>query len=250
MNLKRALLRYFLLYEKFPWNHSPQPAFSHIRLIEWEKRTAEEEAFIKQLEHQFIDGLNDAYIRLTPDYLLGWVYHSGRSNWSGQPDYYCVMPLGYIHAEVSLPHPDWKPFIIGHMLKEALATALGTTAPAGGPYLEDRYYLYVRGWEVEVLPQVEGVARPDLAISRGEERVYVEVETGTRLHEANTKWRLNAELNGGKVALVARNVEERQVLVADCRHVASHGMASDVETLILSRFGEVGANDPLWAEVW
>lgn len=72
---QRQKNRYFLLHEKFPWNHSPQPTFSHIRLIEWEKRSAEEEAFIQQLEHQFIDGLNGAYVRLTPDYLLGWVYH-------------------------------------------------------------------------------------------------------------------------------------------------------------------------------
>ncbi len=108
----------------------------------------------------------------------------------------------------------------------------------------------LRGWTVEVLPEVNGNARPDLVITKGEKRLYVEVETGTRLHDANAKWRMNAELNGGRVALVARNVEERGVLVADCKHVAGHGMATDVETLIAGRLIEAGEGDPLWAEEW
>lgn len=137
--------RHFLLFEKFPWNRSPQPDSPYIRLIEWEKRSAEEEALIRRLEQQFIDSLTASYVRLTPDYLVGWVYRSVRSHVSGQPDYYSLMPLGYISAEVSLPRPDWEPFIIGHVLKQALAAALKTSAPAGGPYLEDRNYLYIRG---------------------------------------------------------------------------------------------------------
>lgn len=143
---------YFLIYEKFPWGRHPQPDFHHIRLIEWEKRTAEEEAFIQELERQFLDGLTGSYVRITPDYLVGWVYRSMHSTLSGQPDYYCVMPLGYISAEVSLPRPDWNPLIIGHILKGSLAAALGITAPSGGPYLEDRYYLYVRGRGIDGAP--------------------------------------------------------------------------------------------------
>ncbi len=85
------------------------------------------------------------YVEATPDYLVGWLYDSLRSKLDGLPDGCCVMPLGYISAEVSFPRPDWKPFIVGHVLKQAVATALGSTAPAGGPYLEDRRYLYVRG---------------------------------------------------------------------------------------------------------
>lgn len=141
----RANNRRFQLYQRFPWHDPPRPAFRHIRLIEWEKRTPEEEAFIQEFEKQFVDGLSSSYVRATPDYLVGWVYRSLKSNFSGWPDYYCLMPLGYIRAEVSLPRPDWKPFISGHVLKEALAATLGTTAPAGGPYLEHRHYLYVRG---------------------------------------------------------------------------------------------------------
>ncbi len=108
----------------------------------------------------------------------------------------------------------------------------------------------LRGWTVEVLPEVPGNARPDLVITRGEQRLYVEVETGTRLHDSNAKWRMNAELNGGQVALVARNVAERGVLVADCKHVAGHGHAADIETLIAGKLVEVSADDPLWVEEW
>jgi len=108
----------------------------------------------------------------------------------------------------------------------------------------------LRGWKVLVLPEVEGSARPDVLIERDGERAYVEVETGTRLHEGNSKWRMNAELNGGKIALVARNVEGRRVLIADCRHVAAHGMATDIESIIKDRFVDVTADSPIWAETW
>lgn len=108
----------------------------------------------------------------------------------------------------------------------------------------------LRGWTVAILPEVPGHARPDLSISKDGQVLYVEVETGTRLHEGNAKWRMNADLNGGRCALVARNVEERGVLVADCRHVAAHGCATDVETLIAGRFADVREDDPLWAEEW
>lgn len=108
----------------------------------------------------------------------------------------------------------------------------------------------LRGRTAEVLPEVQGNARPDLLITRGGQRLYVEVETGTRLHDANAKWRMNAELNRGRVALVARNMEERGVLVADCKHAAEHGCATDVEMLIASKFVEVSEGDSLWAEEW
>lgn len=108
----------------------------------------------------------------------------------------------------------------------------------------------LRGWTVAVLPDDvdHHSARPDLAIAKGEERLYVEVEIGTRLHDANAKWRMNADLNGGRVVLVARNVEDRQTLIADCRHIADHGLATDIETLIASKFVE--SDPPLWAEEW
>lgn len=131
----------FRLYAKFPWDHRPQPAFRDIRLIRTDRMTPEEEAFITEALGRCVDGLNDSYVRVTPDYLVGWVYRSVKSTWTGTPDYYCVMPLGHVSAEVSLPRPDWQPFLVGHVLKEAL----GGGSSSGGPYLQDRRYLYVRG---------------------------------------------------------------------------------------------------------
>jgi hypothetical protein len=59
------------------------------------------------------------------------------------------MPLGYIRAEVSRPRPDWKPFIVGHLLIEALNELSKNLGGSGsgtyGPPLEERRYLYVRG---------------------------------------------------------------------------------------------------------
>ncbi len=134
----------FQLYARYPWERPPQPAFGYIRLIETERMTPEEKAFISELLTQFVDGLSDSYVRLTPDYLVGWVYRSWKSTWSGQPDYYCIMPLGHVRAEVSLPRPDWEPFIISQVLLEAVSSLSGASR-AAGPTLQDRRYLYVRG---------------------------------------------------------------------------------------------------------
>jgi hypothetical protein len=135
----------YRLFQRFPWDRRPQPAFDHIRVIDHDQRTPEEDALLRALEQQFVDGLADSYVRLTPDYLVGYVYRSAHSQLSGAPDFYCLMPLGHVSAEVSLPRPDWKPFLVGHVLKQAVAAALATQAPSGGPYLENRRYLLVRG---------------------------------------------------------------------------------------------------------
>ncbi len=134
----------FQLYARYPWDRQPRPAFDYIRLIETERMTPEEKAFISELLTQFVDSLSHSYVRLTPDYLVGWVYRTWKSTWSGQPDYYCIMPLGYIRAEISLPQPDWQPFILSQVLLEAVSS-LGGTSRAAGPPLQDRRYLYVRG---------------------------------------------------------------------------------------------------------
>jgi len=107
----------------------------------------------------------------------------------------------------------------------------------------------LRGWKTTILPDVTGAAVPDLRIEKGSAGYYVEVETGTREHEQNAKWRMNAELNAGRVALVARNTDERKQLMEDCRHVAEHGVAGDIETLISERFSDSLANS-LWSEEW
>ncbi|MBC7226199.1 MAG: hypothetical protein H5T61_03080 [Thermoflexales bacterium] len=94
----------FRLYQKFPWHRRPQPAFRHIRCIRPEERTPEDEALLADLQAQFLDGLADSPVRVTPDYLVGWAYRSPRGLIGGWPDSY-VMPLGFITADVSLPQP-------------------------------------------------------------------------------------------------------------------------------------------------
>lgn len=107
----------------------------------------------------------------------------------------------------------------------------------------------LRGWSVSILPEVPAPAAPDLLVEKEGSAWYVEVETGTREQAQNAKWRMNADLNGGKVALLARNCEERQVLINDCRTVAAHGVASDIETLIADRL-HLPVTSPLWNEIW
>jgi len=140
----RARNALFRLYERYPWDRRPEPSFRCIRFIETKDMAPEDRAFIARLSESFIDDLADSSVRVTPDYLVGWVYRSWKSTWSGQPDCYCVMPLGYVSAEVSLPRPDWKPFVVGQLLMES-AAALGGSSRSYGPSLQHRRYLYVTG---------------------------------------------------------------------------------------------------------
>jgi hypothetical protein len=157
----------FQLYLRYPWDRPPRPAFRHIRLIETAQMTAEEKALIDGLLNQFVDGLDDSCVRLTPDYLVGWVYRAWKSTWSGQPDYYCLMPLGHITAEVSLPRPDWQPFVVGQVLRQA--ASLTGAARGYGPSLQDKRYLYVRGKAKDGSPLELAFDWYDLADDRWEE---------------------------------------------------------------------------------
>ena len=106
-----------------------------------------------------------------------------------------------------------------------------------------------RGFATQVLPPVEGSkAVPDLLALRGEEKWYVEVELGQK--ESPAKWRNQAKLNGGKVALCAATPATRQRLVGDCRLDKLSGMAADLETLIKVKFQTITEETPLWLEEW
>lgn len=99
------------------------------------------------------------------------------------------------------------------------------------------------GWNARLLPEVAGPAQPDLELERDQTKRYVEVELEAKTKTENTKWRLNAELNNGHVAFVARNTAERAQLREDCRHIAPHGYAADIEFL-------THVPSSLWAEEW
>lgn len=106
-----------------------------------------------------------------------------------------------------------------------------------------------RGWGTQVLPQVESInAVPDLAVRRGDQTLYVEVELSKK--ESPTKWRNQADLNSGKVALCAATPEGRKRLVGDCRLAHLLGLATDLETLVKVKFQTIDETTPLWLEEW
>jgi hypothetical protein len=114
-----------------------------------------------------------------------------------------------------------------------------------------------RGWATRILPPVEGTkAVPDLAVLRGDQSLYVEVELGQK--ESPTKWRNQARLNAtalpgtgaGKVALCAATPETRKRLVGDCVLDKLTGLATDLETLVKVKFKEIHEDTPLWLEEW
>jgi hypothetical protein len=106
-----------------------------------------------------------------------------------------------------------------------------------------------RGWATQILPPVEGTkAIPDLAVLRGDQTLYVEVELGQK--ESPSKWRNQAKLNGGKVALCAATPETRKRLAGDCRLDKLSGLATDLETLVKVKFKTINEETPLWLEEW
>lgn len=105
-----------------------------------------------------------------------------------------------------------------------------------------------RGWATQVLPPVESPAAPDLLVQRGDQKYFVEVELGQR--EKPNKWRNLAELNDGKISLCAATPETRKRLVGDCRLDKLNGIATDLETLVKTKFQTISEETPLWLEEW
>lgn len=105
-----------------------------------------------------------------------------------------------------------------------------------------------RGYATRILPEVQGNAEPDLWIGRSDQQLYVEVELGTK--ERTTKWRHQAELNGGVVAICAGTGRGRQRLSGDCKLDNISGFATDLEALIDSKYKTVNHTAPLWVEQW
>jgi regulator of replication initiation timing len=110
----------------------------------------------------------------------------------------------------------------------------------------------LRGWDVSILPEVEGAARPDVLVERDGERWYVEVERGDG---SRRKWKNLAVLNGGKVALCAANDAGREKLVRDCKAERLEGVATDLRTLSfvgneLRKMFDITPAEPLWVERW
>ena len=100
-----------------------------------------------------------------------------------------------------------------------------------------------RGFLVEVMPDVNGPAEPDVAISKGGERpVCVEVETeGNR----EVRWRHQVDLQGFVAACgVTESQQER--MVAGLKGLGLPGRATNLEALMRDREGARS----LWLEEW
>ena len=107
----------------------------------------------------------------------------------------------------------------------------------------------VRGWTTEVVPEVDGSADPDILVTKGDERYFVEVELGTRGSEKQTvKWKNLADLQSS-VAICAPNVKVRERLANDCRLANLSGVATDLATLVAKRYYE-SKDEPLWLKEW
>jgi len=72
-----------------------------------------------------------------------------------------------------------------------------------------------------MLPSASGPAVPDMALARGRERFYVEVELGV---QEDGKWRNLAALQEGQVAVVAAGPEERKEFVYRAKHLKRGGL--------------------------
>jgi hypothetical protein len=114
-----------------------------------------------------------------------------------------------------------------------------------GAVLTFAYHARLRGWTVQVLPQLESpVFYPDVLVEKDGRRIYVEVELGSRKAQ---KWR-NMQREQSFVALCAKTPTSRKSLIAECTRVGAAGMATDLLTLYQkTRETEPG---PLWAEEW
>ncbi len=108
------------------------------------------------------------------------------------------------------------------------------------------YQARKRGWTVELCPEVEGNAQPDMRLLRGEDSLYVEVEAESGDAERRMrKWRNQADLQG-YVAFCANNGGVRERLVLEAQAASKHGVATDLTALIKGQAGD----DSLWVERW
>jgi hypothetical protein len=108
------------------------------------------------------------------------------------------------------------------------------------------YQARKRGWTVELCPDVEGNAQPDMTLLRGEERIFVEVEAESGEAERRMrKWRNQSDLQG-YVALCANNGGVRERLVLEARAASKHGVATDLTALIKGQ----DDGESMWVERW
>lgn len=109
-----------------------------------------------------------------------------------------------------------------------------------------------RGYFTCILPDVKGNAAPDIWIARGEEALYVEVELSSKVHD--TKWKNLAQLNDGCAAACLSSSRQRELFSSgnqvDQASPFKSGLATDIETLVKTKYIDVSVSMPLWMERW
>jgi hypothetical protein len=104
-----------------------------------------------------------------------------------------------------------------------------------------------RGWTARVLPEVKGAA-PDIALTKGGKRYFVEVELGDK--DRPVKWHKLAQAQV-EAALCALDPPGRKRLVADCKLAKLSGRATDLLSLQKqAKIYHLTQDTPLWLESW
>jgi len=101
-----------------------------------------------------------------------------------------------------------------------------------------------RGWNVTMLPETNTpYFYPDLLLEKDNQKMYVEVELGSRKRE---KWNLYKKMQG-YVAVCGKTLWSRGSLIRECEEVLLGGFATDLQYLAENRNDP---DSPLWIEEW
>jgi hypothetical protein len=102
-----------------------------------------------------------------------------------------------------------------------------------------------RGWATQVRPKIkDSKLTPDILIMRGNEKWYVSlVLDGGKIQNLSA-------LNGGQTVFCAAMPQSRARLIEECKTGQMPGMATDLETLVSSKYRELTPDSALWLESW
>ena len=103
----------------------------------------------------------------------------------------------------------------------------------------------LRGWRVELLPQVSAALEPDVLVLKGGVDIYAEFEV--QAHRKLEKWE-KVYLFQGFVALCCFVPEACFRLTAECQKIRLLGIATDLQTLVKDI--NTPDFDSLWIDRW
>lgn len=110
----------------------------------------------------------------------------------------------------------------------------------------------MRGWNAQILPAVDGPARPDVRVTRNNETLLVQV-----MEQGGTPemWKNLAEAGGGTLAFCAMDEAGRNRLKNEVSTLGLKGVATDLNGLIFlngspRQVDEIQPDEPLWSSRW